>query len=227
MMRRTRATWVLAGLTALLAMTFGASQAPASSVGLKGGITPGTGDPPYVYEFALYLTSGSIAPGDSFTVDALVGVSKPGYITSAGSPTTQPPSNGTGYSNEYWNVPAGGIVTTPGTAPTNPTGYDYSSNVTWNYTAGPTFTYTNTPIFLGLFTVETTTDYTGSPPATIGVTTIDYSYTLGGVTGHGTTPPLVGALSVPEPSSLVLLLIGLGAFPLAWLRTRSRRPQAV
>ena len=58
-------------------------------------------------------------------------------------------------------------------------------------------------------------------------TIIDYSYTIGGTTGTGTIVLQGGPPGVPEPSSLVLMLLG-GAFvPLAasyrGRRLRSRR----
>lgn len=222
----------MAGLTMVGAIVGGGLEARAGTVSIKGGIKAGSGtggDPPYTYIFDLYLTSGFIAPDlgaktSIFTVDGLVGVSGPGYDTGQipnPSTTSQPPGTapaGSPQANEFWTLPNGGIVTSPSPPPATADGYNYQSNVTWEYLLGPTINFTNpgpNGVFLGEFTVVTSWSYAaGQPPPLAPGTIIDYSYTIGGTTGTGTIV-LQGGNPVPEPSSLVLMLLG-GAFvPLA------------
>ena len=66
--------------------------------------------------------------------------------------------------------PIGGIVTSPLPLPPGfvANGYNYQSNVTWEYLLGPTIDYTNpgpNGVFLGEFTVNTSWSYAaGQPP---------------------------------------------------------------
>jgi hypothetical protein len=239
-MPRIKNACLLTGLTALAAMVAGGSAVQAGTITVKGGIQEGSGtggDPPYVYIFDLYLTSGSIAPDlgaqtSTITINGLVGVSGPGFdtsqILSASSPS-EPPSiaaSGSLQASEDWITPAGGIVTTPSPLPVGfvANGYNYESSVTWEYSQGPTITYSGSPVFLGEFTVNTSWTYTAtqSAPVTPQDTVINYSYSTGSGGGSSTGSLVVqyGDPSVPEPSSLVLILIGGAVLPLAALHRR-------
>ncbi len=106
-------------------------------------------------------------------------------------------------------------MTSPSPPPATANGYNYQSNVTWEYLLGPTINYTNpgpNGVFLGEFTVVTSWSYAaGQPPPLAPGTIIDYSYTIGGTSGTGT----IVLQGVPEPSSVVLMLLGGAFLPLA------------
>lgn len=94
--------------------------------------------------------------------------------------------------------------------------------------SGTTFTNSNpnAPIEIGLFTVETAFSYPDNmPPATPGITIIDYNVMF--ANGSTTSGFVVNFSAVPEPSSMVLLLTGVGALPLLyrWVK-RSRSAKA-
>jgi hypothetical protein len=226
---RIKGAWIAAGIAVLGAMAAGGLETQAGTVTLKGGIQEGsgsTGDPPYTYYFDLYLTGGSIAPdGGSltcyFTVNGLVGASGIGYDPSQiGTPSTpsEPPytaTPGSVESTEYWITPNGGVATSPSPIPPGfmANGYNYESNVTWEYLLGPTIPYSNpgpNGVFLGLFTVNTSWSYgKGQPPPLAPGSILTYSYDINGTTGTG----LLVLQGVPEPSSMVLMLLGAAAVP--------------
>jgi hypothetical protein len=228
MRRGIKRSFLLAGLAVFGAMVVGGSDIRAGTVKPVGTSTPLPGGSPFLYQFGLYLTSGSIAPGATFTVGALPGgqVSNGLIGVTTQSGTGEPSGTGNPFAllyptqSYFWVVPAGGIVTVDSgmNAP-----YNNESSVTWQYLLGPTLTWNGSDIYLGLFTVETAQSFPDdAPPATPGVTKIDYSYT--GVTG-GNTPSSGGSSitisAVPEPTSSILLLIGGAALPLL-LRSRCR-----
>jgi hypothetical protein len=207
MTRRIEGIGFLTVLAVQTMMMAGGIEARAASVGVSGTVVPLPGDSPFLYEFEFVLTSGSIAPGSTVTVglnsNGLVGIT-------ALSGTQQPPTTGNG--SESWGVPPGGIVTTP---TGNPPPYDQQSSVTWEYLSGPTISTVGAN--LGLFTVETTQSYPdNAPPATNGITQIDFGYSIVPVIGD--SPSTGGGhfilSSVPEPSAAILLLIGGAALAL-------------
>ncbi len=245
--RRFQDTCLVTGLAVLgLVIARGhdaQSGAMAGSISISGGVISGGGgggsDPPYDYVFDVYLTSGSISPSSpgslsSITINGLVGVASYSFaqahpatgMNSQGSTTSQPPTSPP--ASETWIVPSGGIATSfisPSTGP--PTGTNFESNVTWNYILGPsTITWSGTNILLGVFTVETAwVNYAAnSPPVQIG-STLTYSYNVDGTpgaSGQPGSPPII-VQSLPEPSSVVLMLAGGAILPIASLyRRRSR-----
>lgn len=224
---------LLAGL-AMVSVTFfaardvSAGSTTANSISLSGGLVQGSGggsDPPYIYVFDVYLTSGEIIPGSTiysyFTVDGLVGVDT-NSLPSATQPDLLHPYNG-----EFWQ-PSG--ISTSGTGSTTP-GFNYASNLTWSYTGGPTETVLG--FFLGQFTIET--DYqnyiAGTPPVPFG-SMLSYTYSLdGGGTGNtgGGTIIVQNGYPTPEPSSIILMLAGATVLPYLAVRKRAatRKSQAV
>ncbi len=166
----------MAGIALLGVMVAGGRPARAGTVSLKGSIVPLPGGSPFLYEFDLYLTGGSIQPGISTSpTEFTVGIAPHGLVGVTGlSGTQQPPVSGN--PSEVWIVPSGGIVTT---STGNPPPYDKASSVEWVYYTGPTITWSGTDILLGLFTVQTTSSFPdNAPPVTPGVTPIDWSYSL-------------------------------------------------
>lgn len=246
-MRRFQDACFIAGLAVLgLVIARGhdaQSGAMAGTIGISGGVITGGGgggsDPPYDYVFDVYLTSGSISPSapgslSDLTINGLVGVASYSFaqanptsgLNSLGSTTSQPPSTPPG--SGVWDVPNNGIDTSyisPSTSP--PTGTNFESSVTWEYSSGSKITWSGTNILLGAFIVQTAwVNYAAnSPPVKIG-STLTYSYNVDGTPGHSDpnnplSPPIV-VQSLPEPSSVVLMLAGGAILPIASLYRRRR-----
>jgi hypothetical protein len=211
MLVRSKLRWILTGLAVIVAISVCGGFARASSIGLKGHITPLPGGSPFLYLFELdlnNLTEGPITTGATLTVGTpsnQPGVS--GLVGVTGlSGTQQPPFTG-GNPFDFWAVPPGGIITTN---TGNPPPYNQESSVTWKFVLGPSYSQVGE---VGLFAVETTSDFPDNmPPVTPNVTLIDYTFTFANGTvdsGAITLSPLV-----PEPSSVILFLVGVGALPL-------------
>ena len=220
MIRCVKNKRLLAGLCCLTATLIGLRGAEAgstSSITITGGYKPGGGDPPYDYIFNVYLNAPTTAGtntfgfGDSFTIESL-----PGVDTSS---LSSEPSN---FPDVIWAPKASNEVLTPGgSAP-------YESDFTWTF--GGTTTYTATTpvggpvgpsVSLGQFTVESSFQNFTSVPLPPG-TQVTYTYT-GAPVGVTLTFPIQD-LSVPEPSSAILLFVGAGGMmPMVWLIKRRRR----
>jgi hypothetical protein len=201
-------------------MLIGEQEARAGglpAIAVKGGYKPGSGEPPYDYIFQIYMEpTNTILAGDSVTFDSLIGVTPNNFPKhgDVGSTTSEPN-----------NPPA--VIWTPAISyPTNTT-FPYASNLTWSF-------FGNTPIsatpstgevYLGQFVVETTVNFT-SPPYANGAI-IDYSWIINGQTSTGMSQFPIFNLLIPEPSSAVLLLVGVGSLPLFVIRQRwhQRRSQ--
>jgi hypothetical protein len=218
---RIKGAWIAAGIAVLGAMIAGGSDAGAGTLSLSGSIVPLPGGSPFLYEFDLFLTGGTIVPDTAGRTEFTVGLAPHGLVGVTGQSGHQEPPL-TGFSPEVWIVPSGGIVTT---TTGNPPPYDQASSVQWQYFSGPTITWAGSDILLGLFTVQTTSSFPdNAPPVTPGITPIDWSYSVlnpdGSTTTGGGTITLAG---VPEPSSVILLLVGSTALPLVFFRRRRRR----
>lgn len=244
MIRRIKSAWIAAGIAVLGATFVSGLEARAGTVALRGGIRQGSGtggDPPFTYYFDLFLTDGSITPDSgsltsTFTVEGLVGVSGPGYdpgqIGTPSSPSGPPytAAPGSPQASEFWITPNGGVVTTPSPVPPGfvADGYNYQSDVTWEYLLGPTYSIPanappGTEIYLGQFTVNTSWSYApGQPYPLAPGTVVKYTYDVDGTAGGGTL------ILAPEPSSVVLMLLGAAVMPLTVaLRRRRVRSRCV
>jgi hypothetical protein len=219
-------TWLmLAGLCWLTAMFVGEREAQAGTVGaitITGGYKPGGGDPPYDYIFDVTLNApdlntpgkNTFSSGNYFSIEGLPGVDN----ASTHNEPFNPPS-------VQW---AGGALNTV-TTPDPPASAPFASDFTWNFLGNTVYSAT-TPqggpvgasIPLGQFTVQSTYDFpAGVVPFPSG-TVLSYTYTYNGETlGSGTFPII--SLSVPEPTSAILLAAGAGVLPAFWLRERRRR----
>ena len=198
MTMRMKSHWILTGLA-----TFAIVVASGGKAHAKGGIvanmgaTQQIGDPTFEYLFDLELLAGStISTGGFITIYDLPDLTSPF--------TVQP--------NFYWDAKTlflgvdalGGVVTD------NPNLY----NVTWQW-AGPAL-YTKTNLDLGTFIVGSTIELPTAPSASL-----VYVGSLNGITASN--QGIVTINAVPEPSSVILLLTGLGALPIVWLRARRQR----
>jgi hypothetical protein len=208
-----KGAWVWTLLFAVLAVIGSESAACAAGLTVKIGQVSGGGDPPYDYVIQVYLDPGySVITNNFFTVESLLGVTpanfpNSGDLASNTSEPDDPPS-------VLW---APSISLTQSTSP-------YASDVTWAFYSLNGTTIVNPgpgELYLGQFVAETTQSFT-NPPYANGAT-IDYSWT---VTNNSTGMPSSGngiATFVPEPSSALLLLGGVGILPVFVLRRRRRR----
>ena len=200
---RTKSVSVLAGLALIAVISAGRGEAQAGTIGLMGHITPLPGGSPFLYSFELDLndlTDGPITNGSTLTVGTPTvmpdGQTSSGLVGVTGASGTQEPPLTGGSPNEIWYVPAGGIITTP---TGKPSPYNEQSSVEWQFLQGPSYT----PGVVGVFTVETTSDFPDNmPPIIPNVTEINYLFTF----SNGKTESGFITLSlVPEPSSVILL----------------------
>jgi PEP-CTERM motif len=120
-------------------------------------------------------------------------------------PLTSQPSLSWGSETEFLGKTPTGFIGTD-----NPALY----NVTWQWNGAQINPMPN-DMDLGRFTIGTTIELS-SPPSVALV----YVGSLDGVTASNQGIVLV---NVPEPSSVVLLLAGVGTLPVFWLRERRRR----
>jgi hypothetical protein len=208
-MTRIRGVSILAGLAVLGAMFAGAHEARADSIDISGGQVQGPGDPPYIYQFKVSLHDGTLMSGDSFTISNLAGVT-PADFPNAGDPPSKTTEPGFFHSQTNFRSWLPEIDLISSAAP-------YSSDVSWTLMTSSPISTTGT-LTLGIFTVETTQSFT-APPITPG-NSVSYSYTINGSSTGNSFPIQAG--SVPEPSSIVLLLVGGGAVSVLAFRQRRR-----
>jgi hypothetical protein len=201
---RTKGTWFLPGLAAIVAFFVAGQTAQAGGIKVVSGTTMQTGDPTYEYLFDVDLLAGStLVNGGLFTVYDLPGLT--------GGALTSQPSIFWGSSVQLLGItPSGAVITD------DPTIY----NVTWQWNGAPVVAPDNSDLFLGTFIVGSTTELP-SPP----VATVLYLGTLDG--GPPFTFGSVSINSVPEPSSVILLLMGAWALPAVVLHERRRRRQQI
>lgn len=194
-------SWRIAALAALAAIGSTAPGALAGPIIVTGIYVP-HGDPTFQYIFDVTLKPNyTLQYGDSFTIDGL-----PGVTNSANSPSYVSGS----YSTYFGNASIDETVTTS----------PYSSDVTWTYRG---LNALSGSLDLGTFSIYTTYNYPpgSQTPFPSGETSpnVTYTYSIGGNTGSDS----FAISSVPEPSTILLLLIG-GALPAGTaLRRRFRR----
>jgi hypothetical protein len=223
MTRRVKRSWIVLGLGVLLWIAGdGCESQAASAIGIKGGYKPGKGDPPIDFLFQAYLEppsnvgeSNTLQSGDSFTINALPGV------TSASTNSVDVPPH-LPVPNYSWSNASFAAVTNPYLSPpyTDPT---FAANVTWTYTGTDTVVATTSPVYLGQFAVQSTFNFAaGQLPMPDG-TTVTYSFTFDGQGASGSDSFAIQNLSVPEPSSVFLLAASAVTLPVWWLGERRRR----
>jgi len=176
-----------------------AQSVQAGGITITSASTVQTGDPTYEYVFTAILPAGNTLPTG-------------GYVTiydlpdlTAGALTSQP--------NINWgsSVQLLGITPTDAVVNDNPSVY----NVTWQWNGSPLVAPDTNELSLGTFIVGNTVELS-SPPSAVVV----YIATADGVTVSNQG---MLAINTPEPSSAILLLAGVGAIPLFWLRNRRNR----
>ncbi len=206
---RIKGAWIMAGIAVLGAMVAGGeARAGSRGITIGGGFKPTTGDPPYDYVFTVELDPGfeiqppTSPPYDDFQVLGLVGVTSASLHSEPGS-----------FPSVTW-------FAQPAT-----------DNITWTFNGNTSIPNNNPPgsnieVPLGTFTVETTQNFPNGPPVLPG-TVIDYNFTVfdlsTGTTITGSNSFKIVALGVPEPSSVVLLMVGAAALPAIAVGRRRRR----
>jgi hypothetical protein len=206
---RMRSAWIAAGL-AVLGTIIAGGEARAGKAGITinpGGIKPGTGEPPWFYFFDVYLDPGFEVKASGSPLNFFeVGSSSP-----TGSPTT--PLVGVG---------------TDSPPPTQPTAVQWvptlgTETVTWTLHGKRSVTNAGTSeMFLGQFLVETDKSFP-KPPVAPG-TIIDYNFR---VIDLATKTSITGSnsftlVSIPEPSSVVMLAAGAAVMAVVVIRGRRR-----
>jgi hypothetical protein len=185
---RAQGASILVGLTTFGVLLISGLEAKGSSITITGQQRPGSEDTIYLFGVTLQ-TNSSFQLGDSFTIDSLIG------ITPANFPLAGDQASSSTAPSAVW-VPTIGPLTTSSPP--------YASNVTWTFNSNTPISATSIALDLGQFTVTTTIDFQ-SPPYPNGAL-IGYSYNIDGqtVSGLGTF-----SVSVPEPSSLIMLVTGI------------------
>jgi len=194
--------WILVGLAAAGAILFDGQEVQA-----KGGLSAGsgttqpTGDPMYNYIFDVILLPDSTLDNGGF-----ITIYDIPYLGS--NPLTSQPNNKWGESIQDTGI------TPLGTPPItdNPT----IPNITWVWNGSAIVNSSLTQsINLGDFTIGSTIELS-SPPTP----TLEYVGSLDGVNFSNMG---IVTVSVPEPSSLILLVAGTGLLPLLYHCERQRR----
>ena len=204
MIPRTKCVRLLAGFVALAATLAGGTEAYAAGAVVKitGGYKPGTGDPPYDYIFQVFLEPPDIPPGGSNFIASgdFFSISGLPGVTS-GSLTSQP---GVGPGVVWQPMPS-------------------TDSVTWTFFGNQNYVATTAEVPIGQFIVETTENFT-SPPLPDN-TTINYFFSYDGGTATGTGQFAIRNLSIPEPSSIIMLSAGAGVLSMIVIGRRRRQEQ--
>jgi hypothetical protein len=214
MSRRIRGAATLAGLAVLGAALAGGGTARAGPIPVvsKGiivvsGMTLQTGDPRYEYIFDVHLSAGlTLQPGGFFTMFDLPAL-PPGALNRA-------PNIDWGFSEQTLGLVPPGNYTLPFTDDPK------IENATWEWHGIPMMAPATQDLDLGTFIVGSTTEVP-SPPMPL----LNWLGTVDG--GVPVTLGKVQVTSIPEPSAVILLAMGVGAIPLLWLRRRRGRSRSV
>ncbi len=208
MIRGIHRSRLLLGLAVVGAILVGESEARAAGIKVTMGKTQPIDDPVYEYQFDIELQAGTaLDSGGYITIYDLAGV----Y---SGSTTSQPGTPADPGLNWGSTVQLLGKSPTVGPSITDdPTLY----NVTWQWN-GSTIPASATDKSLGVFTILTDLNSTPTPTPTL----VNYVGSADGTTvsNSGT----ITVTTVPEPASVILLVIGAGALPLYASRKRRHHP---
>jgi hypothetical protein len=205
MKRRIKSAWMTTAFAVIgAALSIGSAEA-GSIVSSSKGITVGGGvvfnpDPQYTYYLNISIdddtlpTYNSISPSASLTIDGLKGLASGDFYNESYSSLANPPVD-----------PA----LTIGTNSVTLNLYNYGAPIT---VSGSQLVYQ--------FIIQTDNNQSPPPP-----TTFNYSYSIGGSspTFVGPVTFTQGPLGVPEPGSLILLLMGGTAVTSIAIRERRRR----
>jgi hypothetical protein len=196
---RMKGSWVLSGIVALSALAVPAGDAQAGAIIAKKGGTSQIGDPMFDYNFEIDLVANST-------------LSNRGFITIydipflVGPPLTNQPS--------LWGESVQDIGITPNNSPAH-TDDPSVPNITWIYNGPAIDNNTGNDMVLGTFTIGRTGELSSPPSATL--------LFIGSLDGTNySNMGFVTVNVVPEPSSVALLLVGVSALPLVWLRNKRR-----
>jgi hypothetical protein len=189
----------------------GGSTARAKGIAITGGGIKQFGEPFYFYIVEVYLDPGfQFETKDSFTLEELAGVHFPASTTGAPGGTPSGP-----WATSFTNRPDGLLpnFSPPTTVPFADLTFSNAGNVVKNEGTSE--------LYLGEFKVLTAV----SLPALPGTYSVayDWSAILHDNDGNQVTDSGVVVLSIiPEPATVILLGIGVGA-PLSWHAYRRRR----
>jgi hypothetical protein len=193
-----------ADLALVISMVTGGRAVEAAGIRITSGSTEQTGDPTYAYVFTVDLLAGStLDQGGFFTVYDLPNMN-PNLLLSS-----QPSSNWGSLFQLIGITPSGAVVND------NPNLY----NVTWMWNGASPIVAGTSDLFLGTFKAGVTNEMTSPPSATV--------VYVGSV--DGTTASNQGTVainSIPEPSSVILLMIGAAALPVCAVGHRKRTRSA-
>jgi hypothetical protein len=212
MSRRVRGVSILAGLAVLGATLTGAGKARAGPIPVVGngiivvsGSTTQTGDPIYEYVFDVHLSAG-------FTLETN------GFFTIYDLPAL-PPGAFDVAPNKSWTFSEQTVGMTPSGGSLPFTDDPTVENATWAWRGASITAPSTSDLDLGTFIVGSTTELP-SPPVVL-------LWWLGTVDGG--VPVTLGrvGVNVPEPSAVILLVLGVGAIPLFGLRRRRERRRSV
>jgi hypothetical protein len=231
MTRITRSVWWLIVLGVFtIALTQNREVQAASIIAAAKGITitgsggsvPGT-DPYFFYEFDVSVAPNyQLDPGQYFQFQNVPGITPGGVIP--GFPSGSPVTVNSAYS-AYFGYPTITLTgnPTPASNPPYPPNDTYTSNIEWQNT-GPSILGGSSGTYIGSFLLYTSVSLTSLPQ-----TVIYYALSTDSTTGDpyfqglgGNGPPGIIFLTVPEPTSAVLLVASAIAVPLFVIHKRQR-----
>jgi hypothetical protein len=194
-------SWILTGIAAFGVVIASSGTTHAKGIAISSGMTQQTGDPMFNYIFEIDLLAGStLETGGFITVYDIPFVPNP--------LTSQPSLSWGAETLLLGKTPQG----TPTTDPDDPNIF----NVTWQWNGAPIINNSSSNLDLGTFTFGTTIELSAPPSVTL--------LFVGSLDGENfSNQGLVAINVIPEPSSVVLLLAGIGTLPLFWLGERRRR----